>query len=253
MSAAQLAAYAAAVDAADAALAVAKQNLAQAEIVSPIAGVVSSVGVTVGQSATAGSSTDAIDVVSSTSHSVVLAVDVTKIASVKVGDKATVIPDGRRTSLPAVVSYVAAAPSTSGGTSYTVRLSFVGSPAGLYDGIQAAATIVVADVANVVAVPTSAIHHLGTASYVTVLADGTAKQQLVTVGATGATYTQVTKGLTVGEEVVLANLSAAIPTSTTTTNRFGGATGLGSGAGLGGGTGLGGTGATGGFGGPPAG
>ena len=47
----------------------------------------------------------------------VLEVDVTKIAQVKVGAKATVVPDGSSTPLAATVSYVAAAPTTSSSTS----------------------------------------------------------------------------------------------------------------------------------------
>jgi HlyD family secretion protein len=59
---------------------------------------------------------------------------------------------------------------------------------------------------------------------------------VVTVGAVGSEYTEITKGLSAGQQVVLANLDEAIPTNSFT-NRFGrfaggGAGGLG---GLGGG------------------
>ena len=216
VSAAQLAADQAAIDAAKASLAVAQQQLNQATIVSPYSGVVSSVGLTVGQQATAGSTTTAVDVIDPTGHGVTLSVDVTKIPQVKVGDKATVVPDGSATPLAATVSYVAAAPATTGSTAYTVQLAFVSNPTTLRYGIQAAVTITTAQAANALAVPTSAVNHRGALDYVLVPNGSTTKAQPITVGAVGAVYTQVTQGLTAGQKVVLANPNQAIPTNTIT-------------------------------------
>ena len=216
VSAAQLAADQAAVDAANASLALAQQQLSQASIVSPLTGVVSSVGLTVGQQATAGSTTTAVDVIDPTGHGVTLSVDVTKIAQVKVGDKATVVPDGSSTPLAATVSYVAAAPTTSSSTAYNVQLAFTSTPTKLRDGVQAAVTITTAQAVNALAVPTSSVNHRGTIDYVLVLNGGTTKMQIITVGAVGALYTRVTGGLTAGQRVVLANPNTSIPTSTVT-------------------------------------
>jgi RND family efflux transporter MFP subunit len=214
ISAVQLATDQAAVDAANASLAVAQQQSSQATIVSPFTGVVSSVGLNVGQQATAGSASTAVDVIDPTGHSVTLSVDVTKIPQVKVGQKATVLPDGSSTPLAATVSYVAAAPTS--GTAYTVQLAFTTNPAKLRDGIQAAATITTAAAANALAVPTSAVNHRGGAAYVLVLNGSTTKTQPITVGAVGAIYTQVTSGLTPGQRVVLANPNTPIPSNTIT-------------------------------------
>lgn len=231
----------------------AQQQLSEATIVSPITGTVSSVGLTVGQQATAGSATSAVDVIDPTGHGVTLSVDVTKIPQVKVGDKATVVPDGSSTPLAATVSYIAAAPTTPGSTAYNVRLAFTNNPTALRDGIQAAVTITTAQATGALAVPTSAVNHRGALDYVLVLNGGTTKAQIITVGAVGATYTQVTDGLTAGQKVVLANPNQAIPTSTITgriaritggvtsaTGVLGASTGGGSGAGFGGGGGFGG-------------
>ena len=216
VSAAQVAADQAAIDASKASLAVAQQQLNQATIVSPYTGVVSSVGLTVGQQATAGSTTTAVDVIDPTGHGVTLSVDVTKIPQVKVGQKATVVPDGSATPLAATVSYVAAAPATTGSTAYTVQLAFVSNPTTLRYGIQAAVTITTAQAANALAVPTSAVNHRGALDYVLVPNGSTTKAQPITVGAVGAVYTQVTQGLTAGQKVVLANPNQAIPTNTIT-------------------------------------
>ena len=216
VSAAQLAADQSAVDAANASLALAQQQLSQASIVSPLTGVVSSVGLTVGQQATAGSTTTAVDVIDPTGHGVTLSVDVTKIPQVKVGDKTSVVPDGSATALAASVSYVAAAPTASTSTAYNVQLAFVSNPTSLRDGIQAAVTITTAQAVNALAVPTSAVNHRGAINYVLVLNGTTTKAQLITVGSVGAIYTQVIGGLTAGQRVVLANPNTPIPTSTIT-------------------------------------
>ena len=250
VSAAQLAADQAAVDAAVAQLALAEQNLVQATIVSPIDGMVSSVGLTAGTQVAAGSSSSAIGVINPDGHAVTLSVDVTKIPEVRVGDAATVVPDGSTAALPAVVSYVAVAPGSSGSSAYSVQLSFTGQPTGLRDGIQAAVTLVTAQAAGSLSVPTSAVYHLGSLTYVLVMTGSTTTRQFVTVGGVGALYTQVTKGLSAGQLVVLADVSAAIPTSTTSSRFARFAAGVGAGAGglggtglTGGGTGLGGAGA----------
>jgi multidrug efflux pump subunit AcrA (membrane-fusion protein) len=216
VSAAQLAADQAAVDAANADLVLAQQQLSQASIVSPFTGVVSSVGLTVGQQATAGSTTDAIDVIDPTGHGVILSVDVTKIPQVKLGEKATVVPDGSSIPLAATVSDVAAAPTTSSSTAYNVQLAFTSNPTKLRDGVQAAVTITTAKAVNALAVPTSAINHLGSLSYVLVPNGSATKIQIITVGSVGALYSQVTGGLTAGQRVVLANPNTPIPTSTAT-------------------------------------
>jgi RND family efflux transporter MFP subunit len=216
VSGAQLAADQAAVDAANASVAVAQQQLSQATIVSPLTGVVSSVGLTVGQQAIAGSNTSAVNVIDPTGHDVTLSLDVTKVPQVRVGDKGTVVPDGSATPLAATVSYIAAAPTTAGSTAYNVQLAFTTNPTTLRDGIQAAVTITTAQATGALAVPTSAVNHRGALDYVLVLNGGTTKAQIITVGAVGATYTQVTQGLTAGQKVVLANPNQAIPTNTIT-------------------------------------
>src|SRR6202020_3661589 len=52
------------------------------------------------------------------------------------------------------------------------------------------------------------------ATFVTVLQAGKLERVRVVVGAVGPVLTQVTSGLTVGEQVVLADLSTPLPTNT---------------------------------------
>jgi hypothetical protein len=79
---------------------------------------------------------------------------------------------------------------------------------------------------------------------VTVLSQGKTSTTKVQTGAVGALTTEITSGLTAGQQVVLADLTATLPANSTTTRGFGGAggppggfTGGGAGAGAGGGAG----------------
>ena len=76
----EAAALEAAVDAAQAQLAVAEQSLAQARILSPINGTVAAVTLVAGQNATAGSANSAVLVVGPDSHIVTTVVDVIKLS-----------------------------------------------------------------------------------------------------------------------------------------------------------------------------
>jgi multidrug efflux pump subunit AcrA (membrane-fusion protein) len=221
---AQIAADTANVTAANAAVAVAEQNLQQATIVSPIAGTVSSVGLSAGQQVSAGSSSAAVTVIGGDAHVVTVGVDVSKIGRVKVGESATVTPDGSAGTYPATVVSVGVAPTASGGSTYAVKLGFSGHPTGLRDGTNAAVVLTTRRSAGTVSVPTSAVHFLGQFATVTVLRDGNPQVTRVTVGAVGPVYTEVTSGLKAGDRVVLADLRQPVPTASTP--RFGRGTGL---------------------------
>jgi len=103
----------------------------------------------------------------------------------------------------------------------------------------------------VLTVPNSALTPLGNGQALAMTyKDGVATRALVRTGYAGTLTTQITSGLTKGQQVVLADLSTALPTNTTNARRFGvGGAGAGlGGAGLGGaglgGAGLGGAGLT---------
>ena len=73
--------------------------------------------------------------------------------------------------------------------------------------------------------PTSAVTTFGNRHTVEVLDGGTTRQVSVTVGAVGDTWTEIKHGLTGGRQVVLADLSAPLPSSATqssSTNGTGG-------------------------------
>jgi hypothetical protein len=73
-----------------------------------------------------------------------------------------------------------------------------------------------AQVPSALAVPTSAVTTLGDQHTVTVFDGTTTSTTRVQIGAIGATWTQVTSGVTAGQRVVVADLDEPLPSSATT-------------------------------------
>lgn len=224
-SAARITLDTAAVSAAQVALAQAEQNLASVTLTAPIAGTVATIPWITGGSASA---SDALVILGTGPVDVTVDVPSSSIRSIVVGLPATVRVDGGTTTAEGAVTSIGLLPasSSSSTTSYPVVVR-VPAEAGLVDGSAAAVSIVVKTVKGVLTIPNSALH----GSTVDVLAKGAVSSVRVQAGAVGALVTEVTSGLKEGQTVVLADLTAALPTSSTTSNRFGG--GLG-GGGLGG-------------------
>jgi len=127
----------------------------------------------------------------------------------------------------------------------------------LASGARAEVSLLIGTATNVLTVPNSALTPLGNGQALAlILKNSVATGALVKTGYAGTLTTQVTSGLTAGQQVVLADLSTALPTNTTNGRRFGvggvpgglGGAGIGGagigGGGFGGGTGTGRTGFT---------
>jgi hypothetical protein len=129
-------------------------------------------------------------------------------------------------------------------SSYTYPLIVLlsGGSHGIAAGSTAQVQVVLHEVNNTRAVPTSAVHTVGNNSYVYVPESGQEARKKISVGIVGGVYTQVTGGITDGTSVILATMSQAVPSSSTSssTGGFGGGGGFG---GAGGGAGFGGGGA----------
>ncbi|MEO6700378.1 MAG: HlyD family efflux transporter periplasmic adaptor subunit [Jatrophihabitantaceae bacterium] len=213
-SAQQLAADQSQIDAAQAELAVAQQNVAEAQLTSPLAGTVAAISLVAGHSVSAGSSSATITVIGSGQESVTTTVALADVDSIKVGDRASVRVDGISSALTGTVSAVGILNTTTGTTtSYPVTIMLAPSAAHLYDGSGASVQISVSSVNNVLTVPSSAVRTIGQLSTVTVLSKGKPVLTRVTIGAVGTDRTQIKSGLSAGAQVVLANLSTPLPTS----------------------------------------
>jgi hypothetical protein len=235
-SPAQLVADQAAIDAASAELAVAQQSRDQAIIRSPIAGTVAQVELAVGSSA----GSNAVTIVGPGAEEVQTTVSLANVDLVKPGEQAQVRVDGVTAPIAGTVTSVGALNSTTGSsTTFPVTVLLATTSSHLFDGAGAAVALTVGQVSNVVTVPSSAVHTLGTRHTVTVLSGGKTTTARVQTGAVGVDRTQITSGLTLGQRVVLAQLNAPVPSSTTTNLRRAGlGTGTGGGLGGAGGTGV---------------
>lgn len=221
-TAATIAANQAAVDSAQAAVTVAQQNLQMATLVSPIDGRVVAVNLAPGQTVTANSTTQTIVVQGPGGFEATMTVSVDLIPRVRVGQDATVLPDGADAPVAAHVSRVALAPTTSATAAtavYRVTLAITGGSDELQNGSIATASILTESAAGVLAVPTSAVHaDISGGRAVTVLDGSTTTEATVTVGIVGSEYTQITQGLREGSVVVLADLQEALPGTATKTS-----------------------------------
>jgi len=231
----QLASDRATVASAESSLETAQQGLAGAQIISPISGTVIAVNLTVGASASAGASTvgspsssssgpssPAIEVVSPGTFEVQATASDAQVSKMKVGDQVVITPSGATSIDIGTVTQVGTIATVSSGVvTFPVTIGVKGTTTGLYEGASAQLSIFVLQVKNVLTVPSSAVHTLGPKSFVYLLVNGKEVGHPVKVGAVGGTLTQITSGLTRGQRVVLADLSAGVPGITSTGNNAG--------------------------------
>jgi multidrug efflux pump subunit AcrA (membrane-fusion protein) len=206
------------VDSAAAAVAVAQQAVRQGTIVSPIAGTVTAVDLSVGETVAAASTTAGVIVTGPGGFEVSTSLSVTEVPHVTPGAPARVVPDGDHETYPGTVVSVSALPSsvTSVATDYLVVVALDDPNAPLANGDLGAVTIVTEHETGVLSVPTSAVTAFGGRHLVEVLRSGRSPRTVpVGVGAVGPDWTQVTSGVRAGERVVLADLSTPLPGSAT--------------------------------------
>jgi multidrug efflux pump subunit AcrA (membrane-fusion protein) len=241
VTAASLAADEASIDTDRATLATARANLAEATLTSPISGRVTAVTLSKGDtvSGSSSSTSPAFQVRAAGHDQVTLSLTAAQVRQVFIGMTATATPDGATTSLRGKVISIGAASSDS---TYPVAIELDGSSTALVSGADAAVSVMVSQARQAITVPTSAVHRSGSQTYVELLNGGKEVRRTVVIGTTGADVTAIVSGLTPGQQVVLADLDAAVPSSSSTLTTRGGRGGFG-GAGSG----------TGGFSGPPGG
>ncbi|MDA8057924.1 MAG: HlyD family efflux transporter periplasmic adaptor subunit [Actinomycetota bacterium] len=221
----QLASDQAAVDVASAELAAAQRGLADAVLTTPLTGTVAAVGITPGQAVStragrSGATAASIVVIAPGAVDVELAAPVADLAELAVGQHATVVADATGKAVAGTVTSIGlvATTSSSGVTTYPVTVTIApGTGLSERTGGQASVAIVVGHATAVTVVPTSAVHRVGAVRTVDVDTAGRVSLVRITTGVVGARWTQVTAGLRQGQQVVLADLTAPLPSSTTGT------------------------------------
>jgi HlyD family secretion protein len=212
---------------AQASLVSARVALKAAVIKAPVAGTVAEVDVSAGGQASAG--TVAVTVIAPGTTTVTLSASSTQVRKLSVGQKATVTPAGSTDTYQATVTSVSNVPASSNGsdTTYPVTITLQKRGLTLLTGAGAAVDVVIGESTGVLTVPTSAVSD----GVVTVVEDGKATRTRVTTGLVGPALTEIADGLDAGETVVLADLDAAMPTSSSSNTgftrlSFGGSTGF---------------------------
>ncbi|MEN2740495.1 HlyD family efflux transporter periplasmic adaptor subunit [Microbacterium sp. X-17] len=265
---AQIAAASAQVASAQAKLQLAQTAVTQATLTSPIAGVVAavnvSVGTQIGSSGTAGSSggssssrtsassasasssaptstAAAVTVISPSSWIVQTTVSNADLANIKTGMQAQVTPTGATQPLFGTVQSIGveSSSSTAGVAQFPVTIALTGAPTGLYAGTVASVSIVTSERDNVLTVPTAAVRTENGQTVVTVSDNGVDQTVQVTLGQIFGAQTEVTAGVSEGQQIV-------VPVATARAGGTGGGAGIFGGGGGAGGTGRGGTGGAGG-------
>lgn len=237
----------AAVEARDAAVAVAQQTYDDAEaamsdatLTAPASGLVTSVGVAVGDTVGSSSDTDssgsassdnqggvgtipdmssggstsgatssssaaaAFTIVSTDAWKVELSVGESDVVTIATGDQAEMTSDGLAGTVFGTVSEIGRLPSTTqGAVAYPVTITVTGSSEGLYDGVDVDVSIVTERRTDVLAVPAAAISTDDSGhSVVSVIADdGSVSEHVVETGDSSGSMVEVVSGLAEGETV----------------------------------------------------
>lgn len=219
------------------AVSTAQANLADATLVAPVGGVVASIPFSVGDTAT---TSEAVIISAAGDADITVDVPISDMSLVKSGLAAQVTPDGAQTALTGSVETVSLLPvsSTASTPSYPAVVTVANPPIALATGSQAVVALTVASATNALRVPTSALSGLAgnTATAIVLSGSDSTSSVSVQVGAVGDGWAQIVSGLQIGQQVVLADNQATLPSnSSTSTGRFG------SGGGFGGGSFTGGT------------
>jgi len=204
-----------AVEQAQTALDQAQSNLDNATITAPVSGTVATVPFTVGGAVSASA---AITIIGDGGIQITLSVPVAKIAGIKEGQSAQITQVGVGQA-SGTVSMKALAPSSSGGSNYTVEVAASGADAvNLLPGVSASVVITIGQLNSAVVVPISAVvldSSAATSGTVQVLANNTLSTVPVTIAAIGATQVAIGTGIKVGDRVVVADTQEALPSSLT--------------------------------------
>ena len=188
-------------------------QLRQAQIVSPIDGVVTAVNLTVGQNASTGGSTPQVQVADLAHLQIVVDLAEVDIPTIKVGQPVQITLDA----LPdlalegSVIGLSPAGTITQGVVNYPVTISLDNPPETVKAGMTASLNVITQQKDGVLLVPNRAIRSQGRQKVVTVLFEGQQIQVPVTTGMNNETMTEVTSGLKEGDTVLISGTTTAQP------------------------------------------
>jgi hypothetical protein len=156
-----------------------------------------------GSGGSSSGSSDSITVISA--NDIINAnVNATVVGRIKAGDQAVITTQNAAGPVLGTVASIGLVASVSSGVAtFPVVINVTGTPSGLYEGASATVSIIYNQVSNVLAVPAAAISMSGGKSVVHTMVHGHRAAKDVTTGLTAGGLTQITGGLTAGEQVVV--------------------------------------------------
>jgi macrolide-specific efflux system membrane fusion protein len=225
---AQIAALEAKVAVAQASADSAAEDMAGATLTAPVSGLLTTVGIEVGDAVTGSSgsgsgtgstgamggstststtsSTAQFTIIGTDSWEVSVSLDETDVALIEVGDQAELTVDDVADTIYGTVSEIGLLSSSSGGVAaYPVVIQVTGSPEDLHDGVSADVSIIYERRTDVLTVPAAAVTTDSDGQSVVTQegADGEQVTTVVTVGETSGTLVEITSGLAEGDEVLV--------------------------------------------------
>lgn len=189
----------------------AKRNLANATLIAPIDGVVSTVAANPGEPI--GNSAVMVNIINLQALRVDASVDETDMVKLSIGQSVTVTLDSLAgLALPGTVTAIAPnATIQSGVMTYLVQTTLGLIDPRLRSGLTATANVTVQRKDNVVMVPNRAIRVSKNVRTVLVREDGATKEKQVTVGMSNDQFTEITAGLNEGEQVIIVTTATNQP------------------------------------------
>lgn len=186
---------------AEAGLALAKHQLGNAKIYAPIDGIVASISVEEGEMVA--QTMAPVDIIDTTKLLLDIQVDENEITKLKEGQTVSVkidaVPDQAYTGEITMVSPITDPRSQN----YSVRIQIDNAAGYLKAGMFARAQLVIAQKDDVIAVPAEAVLDENGVKVVYVAKDGKAQKRRVEVGMNNSDMIEITKGLDVGEDIIV--------------------------------------------------
>lgn len=203
-SAGTISADQAAIEVAKAGLDEAQSNLKATILRSPVKGTVASISIEKGDTATAG--TAVATVIPKASYQIVASFSEADALKLAVGQKATVTFDALSETAEGTVTEVDILPTTSttgSVTTYNATITIDEAPDDVRQGMSASVVVTTDEASDVLWVPTAAVTTAGGQSTVTVRTNGVDSTVVVETGLEGDSGTEITSGLTEGQQVVI--------------------------------------------------
>jgi membrane fusion protein, macrolide-specific efflux system len=203
----------------------AKDNAAARTVTASMDGVITTLSVENGDELSGGSATSSAPVVITDpdNYEATVTVAESDISSVELGQKVTMTFDALTDlTLTGKVTRVDTVGSNSSGVvSYSAIITPDVMNPKVKSGMTVTANIITETAADVLAVPSAAVKSSSGTKYVQILQNGVPVDVTVETGLVSDSYTEITSGLTQGQEIITATSTASKGGSTTTTTRRG--------------------------------